>query len=423
MMAGQAVSLAKARCLGGEGAAGALLETQTTTSVNGSFTFSNLPGGLYIVSQVGRAGQVSTLPQSTNLLGRKWGQWNGRSSTGGDGNGGQEDYASIWVAGNLAFLGHAHAENGDGVEIIDVTDRTQPRYLTTWTPPEGDGSYEFEDVKVVDGVGYCCSDNTGKVYLIDVAGILPLEPGKTIRLLSTITTGLAQAHTCFLQGNRLYISDSSTANVKVFNVTNPESPVLFTSIQIPASGNLGSGDPIATHDPRMHDGYAEEDVAYLYDIHLIYGGLYVVDMTRTSVGGNVGLPVHYTKLPAAHSCWLSPDRATLAVAQETGNGQLNDNLFISIFDVTAPYTPVLKARLRNPFRRSLCPHNPVILGNVLYASWYDLGALAFDLTNPSTPCTPAAYFDPWICGPNDVPVDPTYARASVRRILAPKDRG
>jgi hypothetical protein len=90
-----------------------------------------------------------------------------------------------------------------------------------------------------------------------------------------------------------------------------------------------------------------------------------------------------------HSSWSSEDGNTLYSARETTNGSGD----VRVYDILNPAAPVLMDRqtMNGLALNAVTPHNPVVMGNKLYVSWYQAGLQVFDLTIPTQPRRIAQY--------------------------------
>src|SRR5438552_2341350 len=133
-----------------------------------------------------------------------------------------ESYASIWGDGHYAYIG---SERRNGVLIYDVSNPDAPVLASYYAPAN---SLDMEDVKVANGIGYFASNMGYGLHIVDVSD--PTNP----HLLSTITSangGYDNTHKIAVWNNFLFIPQNLTAPaiIKVFDVSNPSLPVLFTT--------------------------------------------------------------------------------------------------------------------------------------------------------------------------------------------------
>src|SRR5207244_2219736 len=82
----------------------------------------------------------------------------------------------------------------------------------------------------------------------------------------------------------------------------------------------------------------------------------------------------------------------LAYSRKTTDGTSE----VKIWNITNPASPVLASTLTMSALGidAVAPHDPHIMGNLLYVSWFQAGTLIFDITNPSSPVFVGVY-DTW----------------------------
>src|SRR5262249_59529388 len=66
---------------------------------------------------------------------------------------------------------------------------------------------------------------------------------------------------------------------------------------------------------------------------------------------------------------------------------------VRLFDITNPYAATLVATIsaQSIGIDAFSPHNPYIVGNLLFVSWYQAGLVVLDITVPSQPRLVGAY--------------------------------
>jgi uncharacterized protein (TIGR03437 family) len=267
---------------------------------------------------------------------------------------GDNRYGDVWAEGKYAYLA---SYNGTGVMIIDISDPTNPKMAGFYNPSEGG---RFQDVVVINGIGYFGSENRGGLHIVDVR-----NPANPI-LLSQVNTdqsGHPNVHEIFVAEGVLYESDSRTNIVKVFDVKNPAAPVFVRDI--------------FASDPRVH-------AAVVINGRLFTSGLGgktdIYDVRRILMEP----PAHLGVIDSgagSHSSSASNDGKTLAVARETPDGD------VRLFDITNPSNATLISTIsaQSLGIDAFSPHNPYIVGNLLFVSWYQAGLILIDISNPSQP--------------------------------------
>ena len=275
---------------------------------------------------------------------------------------GNNRYGDVWGAGNYAYVG---SFSGSGVAIFDISDPANATLVTQYGTGSGG---RFKDVKVQNNVGYFASDNGGGVHLVDLTD--PANPVMLSQIDSSIS-GYDSIHNVTISGNFLFEADSHTEVVKVFDVSNPLAPTFVRDI-------------VTTDTRFIHDATAIGNRLYtsgwsgttdIYDISGMSATQAPTLLGTISSGGN------------SHSNWANNAGTILVSAREIANGD------VRIFDISDPTNPSLLASID---AASLgidahSPHNPVIMGDVLYVSWYQAGLQMFDISDPSNPLRIGAY--------------------------------
>src|SRR5262249_43466040 len=145
-------------------------------------------------------------------------------------------YADLWAENvtsgpykghSFAYLGHYG--NQGGVDIIDITNPSQPALAATFIGAGGDN--ELVDVQVEHGIGYFSSNTDGSVYIVDLSD--PYHPVQLARIDSSIG-GLGRVHTLFVDGAYLYEVHPKFPEIHVFNVSDPAHPSFVRSIASPS---------------------------------------------------------------------------------------------------------------------------------------------------------------------------------------------
>jgi len=273
---------------------------------------------------------------------------------------GEIRYGDVWGEGNYAYLA---SFNGTGVMIFDISDPASPKLAGHYNPSEGG---RFQDVVVINGIGYFSSENRGGLHIVDVR--TPANPV----LLSQINEdkrGFANVHEIFVVEGILYEADSRTNRVKVFDVRDQRAPVFVRDID--------------TNDPRVHAAIVNNGRLFTSGL----GGktdIYDVRRVLTEQPAHLGTVDSGT---GSHSTWVSNDGKILAVARETSNGD------VRVFDISNPASPMLASTItaQSLGIEAFSPHNPYIIGNLLFVSWYQAGLIIIDITNPSQPRLAGSY--------------------------------
>src|ERR1700736_6146372 len=76
-------------------------------------------------------------------------------------------YADGWAEGNYAYIGHYN--NQAGVDIIDISDPTNPVQVANFKGTGGNN--EIRDIEIQNGIGFFSSDSNsnGGIFVVDLS--------------------------------------------------------------------------------------------------------------------------------------------------------------------------------------------------------------------------------------------------------------
>ncbi|MEO0472427.1 MAG: choice-of-anchor B family protein [Bacteroidota bacterium] len=189
------------------------------------------------------------------------------------------------------------------------------------------------------------------------------------------------SHNIWIEGNRMYACVPRNvspgfppgANFGLYDIADPANPILIDTYN-----QYGV----------VHDLYSRNDTVYL---NTEFAGLRIVDMTDPLNPNLIGSVSSYPFQGYNHSGWLTDDGKYYVFADETHgmplkvlNVQDFDNLAINSF-----LFPSLDFMNRDS---SAIGHNPLIVDNFVFVSYYYDGVYVFDITDPIQP-TLAGFYD------------------------------
>ena len=247
-----------------------------------------------------------------------------------------------------------------GSNTLSLIDEFSPGATSTW-----------RDFKTYGNYAYACTEGNEGLLVYDLSN-LPTS----VSLSHQITTDFNRAHNIYIDEamGKLYVVGSNTQSngLIIYDVTtNP--PTHLASVPLPGPG-------------YVHDIYVRNDIAYCSHGN---DGFFIWDVetpTSPSVMGSFTAESGYN-----HSSWVTPDGNTAFYAREVGVGlpmtaidisNVNDISVISNF----------KYPLLAPTHVNNVPHNPYLVGDYLYTSYYEDGVQVFDVSDPAN-VTVAGYYD------------------------------
>ncbi|MEP7212161.1 MAG: FG-GAP-like repeat-containing protein [Acidobacteriota bacterium] len=274
-------------------------------------------------------------------------------------------FADIFADGNIAVQG---SYGCNGAFIYDISNPDSPT-LASWYNPGN--NQQFLEAIVVGNRGYFGSGiGNGGVHIVDLTD--PYQPVLLGVVDSTHGSGHNLIHEMmvFSQDGQTYLlenynqASSSTKILKFINVTNPAAPVLKWDL-------------------------SPTDVTWVHAMHIRGNKLYTSGWGgRIEIYDLAGLATQAPRLLGTiqgsstnHSSWTSEDGNYLFSCRETFDGDLR------VYDVRNPAQPLLVRTIKaaDLNLNAVTPHNPVVMGNKLYISWYQAGVQVFDITDPTNP--------------------------------------
>ena len=283
-------------------------------------------------------------------------------------------YGDVWGDGDWAYVGHF---GGAGVNIIDISDPADPVGFEYMLPfPHTSAS--AQDIKVGDGLLFIGleSSGSGSVHIVDVRD--PLSP---VPVVDIIVSGFAAIHNVFYDNGFLYMADSGSTRVGIFDLTGldpdnpPGSPITATTWTLE---NVGSA---FVHDMTVANGRL---YACAWD-----SGLWIYDVTNVATE----IPTLLGSTPGnnTHSAWPTADGNYVVTGEERDGGG------IQVYRITETRGS-LTLELTDSFAVSpleaFSVHNQIIDGYRLYNAWYSAGMKIFDIDPDTGLLSLFAEYDP-----------------------------
>ncbi|MGR3310440.1 MAG: SBBP repeat-containing protein, partial [Candidatus Brocadiales bacterium] len=249
----------------------------------------------------------------------------------------------VFVSGNRAYV----ADFEKGLQIIDVSDPTDPKHLGSYDTPK-----EARDVQVLGNVAYVVDGE--KVQIIDVSD--PTNP----RQLDKFGTEV-YSESISVSGGIAYVADLRNG-LQIVNVSDPEDPREIVVFETPAWTS-----PLYTRNGgrlRSFGIYVADNIAYVANGGT---GLEIVDIsvpTNPTLLGSFDTPV-----------WARNVHVSGNIAYVTdGIGGLQ------IIDVSIPTSPTLLGSFDTPGRA----WDVFVSGKTAYvADWFSLEII--DVSDPTSP--------------------------------------
>lgn len=286
-----------------------------------------------------------------------------------------DTYNDIWGyvdenGGEYAILGSTGK-----ISIIDVTDPYNEVLVDEFSPGM---TSTWRDMKSYGNYVYGCSEANGEgLIIIDMSNV-PISAS----LVTVSNTYWMRSHNIFIdeEHGRLYTAGARDengvpVNMMVFDLTvNPADPTLMAKV------NLVNGG-------YVHDVYVRDHIAYCSHGN---NGYAVYDLTDPN--NPIPLSSQLTN-GYNHSSWLTDDGNYAMVAEEVPTGLpmlVMDLTNVNSNDIQVVHS--FKEPLLAPTHIDNTPHNPFIVGDLMYVSYYEDGVVVFDISDPLNPVR-VAYYD------------------------------
>src|SRR5580704_12612280 len=285
---------------------------------------------------------------------------------------GTDRYANVWgnVSGSNTYA-YVGSYFSNGVLIFDITDPSNPILAANYTDAGYDS--QLEDVEVQNGVGFFASNYEGGIHIVDVSN--PYSPKLITRITSAIG-GWDSVHTLLVNGNYLYVPHFLVdPYMQVWDISTPSAPVLKWTFLTTDPDSIRQSSILGNRLYTSGRGGHTD----IWDITNIASG--PPQLLGTILSGSL-----------SHSSSPTPDGNYLVASREL-NANGGD---VRIYNVENPADATEVSLITMPEFgiESVSPHNPAVVGNLLYHSWYDAGMKVFDITNRANPILIGSY-DTW----------------------------
>jgi len=267
-------------------------------------------------------------------------------------------YSDVWGDGDFAYMGR---RGQNRIDVVDISDPANPTFAAEYNTFI---SGSAQDVKVADGLMFVGIEGASPgAQIVDVRD--PFNPVK----LTDITVRPA-VHNVFYDAGWLYLCDSSTNEFDVIDLRDydPDNAPAIISEATYAMTNVGF--------VFVHDIVAQNGRLYVS----AWGSTEVYDVTDLDNGPPVNIGAAFGD--NHHAAWPTDDGEWLVVTEETFGGRA---LLYEVTDNGGALTLTQQDTFEIETIRTTSAHNPVMLGDRVYISFYEAGVqvLEIDRANKS----------------------------------------
>jgi hypothetical protein len=330
----------------------------------------------------------------------------------------EDSNGNVWVHRDYAYMasyGNRDSSCASGIRVFDLRNPKQPKRVAAFGRADSDpalaGTYtdqvriqpartaSFRGDLAAVGLQRCRapfddSGGTRGFALYDVTR--PARP----QLLSIVNTlPVAGSHELWLQavGSRVFLYTAlpraelrgspdgvvpGNPDFRIYDVSDPRRPVQVGQWGIWA--NLGIKP---TSDEYVHSVITNPSATRAYLSYWEFGTV-ILDIS------NPARPVFLARArdpnqverPHAHSAALAAGGRILVETQEFGSFfRLSGTGYPRFYDLADEHNPKLISRFVLPRAETSTVHDPKVVGNRLFLSWYDHGVYVLDISRPKSP--------------------------------------
>ena len=277
-----------------------------------------------------------------------------------------QDFADIWGEGNFAYIAHSGQRV---VTIVDITDPAAPTFAARYDAVTLSSA---QDVKVEGGLMFVGLENASPgVHIVDVR-----DPYAPVKL--TDVTVMSSVHNVFYDQGWLYIVDSSQTRIEIVDLRDYDPDAAPATISTSTWTLTGVGGQLV-HDITVRDGRL---YAAAWDSLQVYDVSNIADEAPSLLGSTYG--------DNLHAVWPSDDGQFVVTTEErtTGAATLYEVIegVDSIELVTRDYFTV-------PLAEAASAHNPLVVGNRVFISWYASGVQVLEIDPVTKTLFQVASFD------------------------------
>lgn len=295
-------------------------------------------------------------------------------------------YGDVWAEGDLACLGVwlGYSSYNYGVGIISISNPAAPVLLSVYSPnPTSQNQFELGALR--NRIGYFGSWSGGGLHIVSLTN--PAAPALLCRIGATtgnVTNGFDRVHTIWLERNFLYEAAhvAGITTVKVFDVSIPSAPVFLQNIQ-------------TTNTTKVHQITVRNKGAQAILYTSGWGGnsdgnpaspgqTDIFDVSNVGTQPAQWLGRIYSGYNS-HSSYPTPDGNTLIICRETPGGDVKFYDISNPAAVSSNAVPLVTLTPASMGIEADIPHNPVVVSNLLFLSWYQNGIQVFDIADRSRP--------------------------------------
>ena len=291
-------------------------------------------------------------------------------------------YNDLWGYTTETGEEYAIIGNADSILVIDVTDCSAPKRVFSHY---GSGGVTWRDIKTYGSYAYSVCDGCSEgMHIFDLSAL----PDGDVTHVMTTSEYFEKAHNIYIDepNHRLYaVGVPGGTDVIAYNLEDdPEDPEMLLELNL--NDVFGSGNYY------IHDIYVKDNIAYCSHGN---PGFNVYNFTYMDVDSITELGSIETGA-YNHSSWTDEEEAYAYFAEEVPTGKP-----MGVIDLANLGSDTEDISIVTTFADTLeetgapTPHNPYVVGDYLYISYYEDGTKVYDITDRENPAL-LAYYDTYL---------------------------
>jgi hypothetical protein len=286
-------------------------------------------------------------------------------------------HAAVTLYEHCAYVGNRRS---DRAAIVDIGDPATPRQIGSLSFGAGAQPIELR-VLPEHGVLVAADLGNGRLLTFDVSDCAAPAPLGALDL-----PGAPHEFFLWSDGDRALVFsamfDAAPPDLIVVDITEPAQPVIVAewSLEEEGIGGLLHALSLAPDGRRAH-------------LALWNGGVLVaeIDLPQIRLLRDGSGAVRPALFVAAHSAVPLGDSRYLLVTSELWRCPFGEATIVNIADPARPYVVASLALPENrcddlPAEDAVfSAHNPLVVGDLVFASWYSAGVQVFDVSDPLQP--------------------------------------
>jgi choice-of-anchor B domain-containing protein len=282
-------------------------------------------------------------------------------------------YNDIWGYVDASKREYAIVGTVHGTYFFNVTNATNPKVISFQRGKDIVAIHR--DYKTYKHYAYAvCDEGNSSLQIFD----LQYLPDSVVKVYDSNAL-INRSHNIFICNDKLFaVGLRGSASMEVYSLLNPIKPVLLSSLT-------------TSQFSYIHDVCVRNDTAFCSAGN---DGLFIYDYTNPRSPKLIESITSYPQKGYNHSAWVTDDGKTLIFADESWGKGLKTYDISNLSNIK--HLSIFRSNLLK-IADSLggggsVPHNPFILKNKVFISYYHDGVQVFDISNPKA-IKKAGYYD------------------------------